>query len=520
MPAGDEVQVLSVRRPGRPEVDARAVAQPRGPGGGQFVEIEVAAPVAGRREAEGQPASVGREGLVVDLALLVLRDLPGRTAVGAHGPQAVLAVAERQGLAVGRKDRAVEIALGERGQQPFGSAFRRANGDLRRAAGVGRIGDGLAVGRPGGMILVDPLRSGQIAGGAVFGRHAEDVAARREQRALAVGGERVVHLPGRVAGADLALDGGDVRAGARIVVGQIDLNLAHLLARQVERVELAALLEGDRVAAESGEVDVVVGEVGDFTALPVVLVVDPDIGAAIGVLVGQVIDLAAIPHRRSIGARPACDLGQLPAVEVVGEHLLRQAAVVAFPGAEIAEDAVVGDGVSVGPEGRQADRAVDRHGRGRAAGHRDLVHFLDPAVPLVALGQVDNVLRIRRPGDDHVVGTMAPAGAALSRRMVGEPPRRAAGRRNHPDVGPRLARLRIGDPLAVGRDAREHVLAGRAGQPLRRPARLRHSPDIAVGHEDHPVSGRLGEARKRGLRADGRDRGEQNRQQGSGERHG
>ena len=155
------------------------------------------------------------------------------------------------------------------------------------------------------------------------------------------------------------------------------------------------------------------------------------------------------------------------AVEVIGEHLLRQAAVVALPGAEIAEDAVVGDGVAVGPEGRQADRAVDRHRVGSAAGDRHLVHRLDPAVPLVALATDRRRFRIRRPGDHHVVGRMPPAGAGLDGRMKGQPARRAAGCRDHPDVGAGLARLGVGDPSAVGRHAGKHVLARGAGQPHR-----------------------------------------------------
>ena len=129
------------------------------------------------------------------------------------------------------------------------------------------------------MVLVGALGAGQVPRGAALRRHAEDIAARREQGALAVGRQGVVDLLRRIDVADLILDVGDVGAGARIVVRHVDRHLAHLFARQVESIELAALLEGDRIAAQRREVDVVVGEVGDLAGLLAVLVIDPDVGA-------------------------------------------------------------------------------------------------------------------------------------------------------------------------------------------------------------------------------------------------
>ncbi len=400
----------------------------------------------------------------MDLVPGVLGDHLRRPAVDADGPELVLAVAERQRLAVGREGRTVEVALGEVGQHALGAALGRAHGHLLGARGIGGVGDQLAVRRPGRMVFVGGFGRGQVARGAVLGGHAEDVAAGREQGALAVGGQSVIDDLGRVGVADLVLGLDQTRAGAGVVVGHMDLDLAQLLGGQVDLIELAALLERDGVCAQRREIDVVVGEVGDLAGLLGIEVVDPDVGPAVLVLVGQVVDLAAPPHGRGVGPRPVGDLGRLAGVEVVGEHLLGQAAVVALPGAEIPEDAVVGDGVAVGRIGGQADIAVDRHGRGQAAVDRDLVHFLDPAVPLVPLGQIDHELGVRRPGDHHVVRAMAAAGAGLDGGMVGQPPGLAARRRDHPDVGAGLGGFGVGDPASVRRHAGEHVLARGAGQ--------------------------------------------------------
>ena len=514
---GDEVEVLAIGRPDRAIIDLAAIAEPRRAPRGDLVEIEIP-PAVGRAHAIGDPAPVGREALVVDLAQLVLRDLLRRRAGGADDPQRMRAIAERQRLAIGREGRAIKIATGEMGQQPFGAPFRRADRDLLVAVGIGGIGDQLAVGRPGGMVFIDARRAGQVARRAVFGRHAEDIAARRKQRPLAVGRQRIVELAGGIAEAQRALDVGDARAGAGIVVGHGHRHFAELLARQIDAVELAALLESDGIAAERREIDVVIGEVGDLARLPGIEIIGPDVGAAMRILVREIIDVPAIPHRRGVGARPIGDLSQRLGVEIIGKDLLGQTAVIPLPGAEVAEDAVIGDAVTVGPIGGKAHRAVDRQRRWRATRDRHLPHLLDPAVPLVALGQVDDRAGIGGPGHHHVVRAVAPAGARLHRRMPGQPPRRAAAGRDHPDVGAGLARLGIGDPAPVGRDARHHVLPRPAGHPHGGAAGPGDGPDVAIRHEHDAIAVRLRIARQ-GRHRRRRQRGRQEQSQEPGRDH-
>ena len=158
----------------------------------------------------------------------------------------------------------------------------------------------------------------------------------------------------------------------------------------------------------------------------------PDVGAAVRVLIGKIIDAIAVPHRRGVGAGPARQLFELLRIEVVGEDLLSEAAVVALPGAEVSKDAVVGDRVAVGPVAHQADRTIDRHAGRQPARDGDLIEVLDPAVPLIALGQIDDVLRVRCPGDHHVVRPVAASRAGLGRRMEGQALRGAALRQEPP----------------------------------------------------------------------------------------
>ena len=118
------------------------------------------------------------------------------------------------------------------------------------------------------MVLVDAGCAGQIARRTVLSGHAEDVAARREQRPLTVRRQREIHLPRGVRCANLTLDVRHAAASTRTVVREQDGNLLEVLARQIQSVKLASLLEGDCIAAQRREIDIVIGEVRDLPRLP------------------------------------------------------------------------------------------------------------------------------------------------------------------------------------------------------------------------------------------------------------
>ena len=230
VPARDEIEILSVGRPGGIRIDSAAVADARQFAGRNFVEREVA-PAVDRGQAQREPAPVRRKRLIMDFREFILRDLLRRSAVGADDPEPMGAIRECQHFPIGREDRRIEVALGERGEDSFRPSLRRPNRDLLPAARIGGVGDGPPVRRPGGVVFVDALCARQIARRAVLSRYAEDIAARREQRALAVRRQREIHLLCGVGRANLTLDVGHAWASTQTVVGEQDGNFLEVLAR-------------------------------------------------------------------------------------------------------------------------------------------------------------------------------------------------------------------------------------------------------------------------------------------------
>ena len=112
MPARDEIEILSIGRPGGICIDSAAVTDSRQFAGGNFVEHEVA-PAVDRRQAQREPAPVRRKCLIMDFGEFILRDLLRRSAVGADDPEPVGAIRESQHFPIGREDRRIKVALGE-----------------------------------------------------------------------------------------------------------------------------------------------------------------------------------------------------------------------------------------------------------------------------------------------------------------------------------------------------------------------------------------------------------------------
>ena len=112
----------------------------------------------------------------------------------------------------------------------------------------------LAVGRPLRVAVVRAGRVREVARHAVARGHGEDVAACAEQRALAV----VRNLEGR----DVLAHVGQRRACTEPVFQNLHRHLLGLSALHIEAVDVAAVLEDDRVLARGRELDVELGEVG------------------------------------------------------------------------------------------------------------------------------------------------------------------------------------------------------------------------------------------------------------------
>ncbi len=230
-------------------------------------------------------------------------------------------------------------------------AFRTAQGgagdQLMVAARIAGVGDRRAIRRPRRMVLVGVAGLRQVARGAVLGRNAVYIATCREQRTLAVRRQCKIGPMSDIHRTQLLVGMHETRLGARAVIGHRHVQPLDLFRPGVQRVQESALLEDDGATADRRKVDVVIGEVGDLPILPAIQIVHPDVGATVRIAIGQEPDPPPIPHRGGAGSFVVGDPRQLLRGEVVGVDVLRQAPVVSLPGAEVAEDAVVGDGVPI-----------------------------------------------------------------------------------------------------------------------------------------------------------------------------
>ena len=267
-------------------------------------------------------------------------------------------------------------------------------------------------------------------------------------------------------------------------------------------MDRAELLVDKDVRSHRERLEVLAAIVKQFADLARLEIEDEQCGGAVAV--GQEIDPPAVPHRRGVGPRPVGDLGQLARVEVVGEHLLREAAVVALPGAEVPEDAVVGDGVAVGGEGGQSHRAVDRHPRWNLvrhvgnpfAGRRKRTVMCQGERQRFRKASLDRHeeepaaegargVQTRRVEQD-VLAVGGPADDAIDARMIGQAPRHAPLGRHDIDVHVPFVIRGEGDLLAVGRKERPSLQPRPARQPHRHAPLAAHAPQV-IGVPENDV---------------------------------
>jgi len=284
--------------------------------------------------------------------------------------------------------------------------------DLVLAAGVGDVGDPLAVGRPDRRAVVDAGGAGQVADGALLGRDGEDVAAGVEHGALAVGTDVEI--------VDVLLDVGEPAPGDGAVGGHADGHLGRLLRGQVEPVDPAAVLEHDGGVAERRELDierVIVGELAGLLGAPLV---DIQVHAAVGSAVGQEVDPVAVPHGDDVLGRVVGDVLGLLRREVVDPDVVGLAAAVALPGAELAEHAVVGELLAVGGIGAEAAARQGELPR-QVAVRAHQVELSLEVVELPHAGAEDDLTAGGRPAHHDVVGTHAVGDVvAAQRRRPGQ----------------------------------------------------------------------------------------------------
>ena len=208
----------------------------------------------------GDPEAVGGPTPVGDVAVVGLVDQDGLLLIQADEPELVHFVPVEKLLAVRRPYRAVAIDSAIRRDARFLPTHLRTGVELVLAGLVRKVGDPLAIGRPGGIQFVNAgMLLGERANAAVFGRNGENVAAGFDESASCRRRERVA--------ADGWRDVFEFRAGFDVFSAHDDGEIAHLAAGEIEFVEQTAVFIDDGVGPEARPLDVVFLVVGELFRL-------------------------------------------------------------------------------------------------------------------------------------------------------------------------------------------------------------------------------------------------------------
>ena len=265
---------------------------------------------------------------------------------------------------------------------------------------------------------------------------------------------------------------------------QVDRHLDRLLRRQIEAVNESAVLENDRRVAQRGELDVIFVEVRKLARGLRFRVQDEEVHPLVGGAVGEEVDPVAVPHRIHVLGRVIGEVRGGLVGEIVEPDLVGHAAAVPLPGAELAEDAVIGQLLAVGRVGAPA-ATRQRKLLGHAAVDRNGVELAQEVVERRTARAEDNRLVVARGHHDivrtHAVGNVVP----FERRRVSQPLRHAARGRHQVDLRIAVVLAGEGDPLAIGRKAGKHLEARIARQPPGHSALRGNAIQIArVGEND------------------------------------
>ena len=350
--------------------------------------------------------------------------------------------------------------------------------DFELAGLVAQVGHVLAVGRPAGRQLADAGRGGQVANVALFGRHSEDVAPGAKGDPVCVGGQvATTHVVAHLL---------DRRAGQHVVAAQRYGHLAGLLGFQIQHVQPAAVFIHDGIRALAGKLHIVFVVLGDLAVGLGGRIVGPDLQAA-GLITG-VVDRFALPHGEVVAADPFGHVFRGVGLEIVDPDVLGHATLVAFPGAALTADAIVGDLFAVRRVARQTAGGQD-HPLGQAAVRRNgeqllvasgaalasglethslatglpVDHAVEAGVPGQAIGLaadgghgVDIVVAVVVAGKRDGGAVRAELGLALESHRSGKPAGLASLGRN----GPQVTRIGEDDRVAmdVGVPQQAHVV--------------------------------------------------------------
>ena len=168
----------------------------------------------------------------------------------------------------------------------------------------------------------------------MFGGHGKHIAPCAEKGARSVGRN--------IEGGGGAADVGQPAATESKILMDANGDAHGVFAIEIESVKVPAVLEDDGLVAQGRELDVELGETCYLAGGLVGGVVHEQVHAPVLVAVGQEIDPVAVPHRKDVLRGMLGDVVRGARREIVDPDVVGLPAPIAFPGAELAEHAVVG----------------------------------------------------------------------------------------------------------------------------------------------------------------------------------
>ena len=357
-----------------------------------------------------------------------------------------------------------------------------AEEELVLAGLIGEVGDGFAVGAPGGVALGGAGGVGEVAGVSFFRGDGEDLAVGLENGAGAGGGECGVF---DFVGADSGEMGREVGELA------VDLDGDGFVSAGggVDEVDGAELLIDDAAGArlEGFEIEAMIGlDLGDGFGGDVVAE-EGDGPRPLTAAVGEEVDGVADPDGVGVVGVVAGDFDEVEGLEIDDPDGGGLAAVVLLPCLLPFGDGLVGDGLVVGREG-----ALLAHGQGEGLRHSGAVGRDEEEHEEMAVAGLT-------AGDEDVFAVGGPAHDLAARGVPGDAAGNAAVGGNDVDVGVAEQVGGVGDLGAVGGVERSGHDMAVGGEALRCPALAADGPDVVGVDEGNVVPRERGIAEQEGL---------------------
>ena len=441
---------------------------------------------------EGQPLAVRRPDEIADLEGVRLGHRSYLLRLHLDELEAVELVGPGDAFGIGRPGDLVLVGVGSRGQRTrFTRSLLRPDPNFILAALVTDIADPFAVWRPHRIALMHPGCLRQVAGGPILGRHREHIAPRTDERSRTVRSD----LIGRGLLADIA----QPAAADRQIFPNLHRNSHRFLRLEIPAEQVAAIFKDNPGVAQGRELNGEFGEVRQTAGLPGFQVHHIEVGLMRLLALRDEINPISVPHGEDVLRRIAGKTGGFTGPEMMQPNLVGLAAAVALPGAEFAEDSVVGHLLTIRGE-TAPSTARHRQGLRNSAGEPRQRQFSFERVPVVPARAINHRV-IVLPGNDDVVGAHPIRNIiAFQGRGVGEATRFSALGRHHIDLGVAIVLTGEGQCFAVRREAGEHLEPFRVGGQAPGDASLHgHGVEVSGIGEHHLVSVQCGEPQQPSL---------------------